>query len=207
MKKFIGCYNKSVILTYFGVFFSLLGIATSNLHEIPVIFLVVAGICDLFDGSVARKCKRTEQEKAFGVQIDSLADVISFGVLPFAFLINTVGFNALSFAVGVIYVLAAVSRLAWFNITTEENKRFYQGLPVTYSALIIPCIYIPLAFINSQRIISVVYLTTYLVLALLFVINIKIKKPSLKAYIAFSCLAILVVAIDILLFFMRISCT
>ena len=65
----IGCYNKSVILTYLGVITSLFGmLATKNIN-IQMICLVIAGICDMFDGTIARMCKRTNTEKKFGVQI------------------------------------------------------------------------------------------------------------------------------------------
>ena len=81
-KLFLGCYNKSVILTYLGVSISLLGMINIEHRGISVICLVTAGICDLFDGVVARKSKRTDTERAFGVQIDSLADMISFIAFP-----------------------------------------------------------------------------------------------------------------------------
>ncbi len=77
---FIGKYNISVILTYIGVAFAFSGIAAAfgEKFAAAMIFLAAAGICDLFDGVIARKCKRDEAEKEFGVQIDSLADVIGF---------------------------------------------------------------------------------------------------------------------------------
>ena len=74
----IGYYNKSVILTFVGILISIFGMLNVANTDIALTCLILAGICDLFDGVVARKCKRTDKEKAFGVQIDSLADVISF---------------------------------------------------------------------------------------------------------------------------------
>lgn len=76
----IGKWNKSVILTYIGLIFSVLGIFICSTKEnsinIAMCCLIISGICDLFDGFIARKCKRTEEEKKFGVQLDSLVDVI-----------------------------------------------------------------------------------------------------------------------------------
>ena len=71
MKKyFIGCFNKSVILTYIGLASALSGInmllvpnnpvETINRMDFAMLFLIIAGICDLFDGFIARKCKRNE---------------------------------------------------------------------------------------------------------------------------------------------------
>ena len=159
MKKFpiIGFYNHWVILTYLGLIFAVSGICTiiNGNIKLTIAFLMLSGICDLFDGNVARKAKRTEKEKNFGIQIDSLADLISFGVLPAVtgytlFLKNEVYSLQKEFFVVIvvsIYVLTALIRLAYFNVTKEEfeknNKElnYYQGLHVTIVALIIPIFY------------------------------------------------------------------
>ena len=83
----IGFYNYTVILTYMGLASSLIGIylAMSGSHiTMAVIALMISGLCDMFDGKVARTRKRTDDEKKFGIQIDSLCDLICFGLLPAA---------------------------------------------------------------------------------------------------------------------------
>lgn len=82
----IGVYDYTVILTYLSLISGVLGIiiaVTGVGHpEIGIFFLMLSGILDAFNGRVARtKKNRTEIEKNFGVQIDSLADLICFGVL------------------------------------------------------------------------------------------------------------------------------
>ena len=47
-----------------------------------VICLMIAGFCDMFDGTIASTKERTQQEKCFGIQIDSFSDLICFGALP-----------------------------------------------------------------------------------------------------------------------------
>jgi hypothetical protein len=80
---FIVKFNKSVIVTYLGVVFGCLSmyfafskVAFAEVNHIrySLIFLMLAGVCDMFDGKIARMCKRTKQEKEFGIQLDSLAD-------------------------------------------------------------------------------------------------------------------------------------
>ena len=69
----IGKWNKSVILTYIGLTISVLGIMLVLFDvdlKYVMICLIVAGICDLFDGTVARRCKRTKEEKEFGIELD-----------------------------------------------------------------------------------------------------------------------------------------
>ena len=115
--KLIGVYDYTVILTYMSLIFAVLGMK-SGMHgrfTLAILCLLGSGVCDAFDGIVARSKKnRTEEEKAFGIQLDSLCDVISFGIFP-AFLCYYMGMDRV---VGVIvvclYCLCAVCRLAFF---------------------------------------------------------------------------------------------
>ena len=81
----IGFYNYTVILTYLSLMISVGGLflAADGKIEIALFCLMTSGFLDLFDGMVARTKKdRTEDQKNFGIQIDSLTDVICFGALP-----------------------------------------------------------------------------------------------------------------------------
>ena len=75
-KPIIGFYGYWVVLTYLSVISAMAGIclAISGRVGAAVICLVISGICDMFDGTVARTAKRNEMQKAYGIQIDSLAD-------------------------------------------------------------------------------------------------------------------------------------
>ena len=80
----IGFYNVSVILTYISLLAAMFGIfqsASGNI-TVAVFCLLFCGLCDMFDGKIARAIKRTDDEKSFGIQIDSLCDLICFGVQP-----------------------------------------------------------------------------------------------------------------------------
>ena len=81
----IGIYGYTVILTYANLIFGVMGIFVSFTGNLSYSFLllILAGICDMFDGVVAKtKKNRTWKEKNYGIQIDSLADLVSFCVLP-----------------------------------------------------------------------------------------------------------------------------
>ena len=91
--KFIGVYDYTVILTYMSLISAVCGMvfASQDSFTAAIICLLLSGICDAFDGTVARTKKdRTEDEKGFGIQLDSLCDVVSFGVFP-AFLCYRMG--------------------------------------------------------------------------------------------------------------------
>lgn len=190
----IGKYNKSVWLTYLGVLIAIFGIslAIAENVKIAVICLILSAICDLFDGVIARKCIRTNEEKEFGVQIDSLADMISFVALPIV-----IG-NCVMQNMGVItplllgfYGICGIIRLAWFNMNVNKNKptASYQGLPVTYSALIFAIIYLSRGLL-VEGIFTLLIGIAFVVTGLFFIINIKIPKPRGIWYAIFSLLAI-----------------
>ena len=191
-KKIIGIYNLANSVTYLGVILSVLAIILLNKNtNYSIICLALAGICDLFDGRIARMFKRTDEEKKYGIEIDSLADVVNFVVCPACVLVYLCGNDITCDIIAVIYVLAGITRLAWFNITTDGNTGFYQGLPVTYSALFISVIYVIIDRVSVLASYSgYIFNGLYILLAILFVLNIKIKKPTGVWYVIFSLIAI-----------------
>ena len=143
----LGFYNYTVILTYIGMLAGFTGVvfaAEGNVRR-AVLCLVIAGICDIFDGKIASTMVRTRAEKRFGVQIDSLSDLICFGVLPAMIVYASADGSTLSYLFSSLYVLAALIRLAWFNVDEEErqsreggHREIYLGMPVTCAAIIFP---------------------------------------------------------------------
>lgn len=195
----IGYYNYTVILTYMslvssvvGMFFAL-GINCGAPHpEYAIMCLMLSGLCDMFDGKIARtKKNRTENEKQFGIQIDSLCDVICFGVLP-SVIGYSVGMNSwLDIPILVMFPLCAVIRLAYFNVAeeirqkkTEDVRKVYEGLPVTSVALIIPLLYSFSEDIGS-KLFPVVYGLAMFLIAIAFITRFKVKKPSMKTMLCF----------------------
>jgi len=91
-------------------------------------FIGVAIVLDMLDGRIARMTGTTSD---FGVQLDSLADLISFGMAPavLAFQWGLIPLGRIGWAVGFMYLTAAALRLARFNIQTNTDKRYFIGLP------------------------------------------------------------------------------
>lgn len=194
----IGYYNYTVILTYMSLISSVMGMffatgfgGLGSHPEYAIICLMVSGLCDMFDGKVARTKKdRTECEKKFGIQIDSLCDVICFGVLP-----SIIGYSVgmhdwIDLPILVLFPLCAVIRLAYFNVAEEErqsktaeNRKVYEGLPVTSVALILPLLYSFHKDIGEWF--PEVYGGSLLIIALAFIIRFKVKKPSMKTMLCF----------------------
>ena len=183
----VGYYNPSVILTYVGLIFSVIGIFQSFGGNIKaaLICLMISGICDMFDGSIARKVKRDKYAKSFGVQIDSLCDLVCFGVAPavLAYCAGVKELGVIGISILCFYVLAGVIRLGYYNVLEEVNKDNnttscgFRGVPITTSALVVPMfklIDVMTGLVNSNIMMAIVML----MLGLGFIINIPIRKPA-----------------------------
>lgn len=187
MLRLIGFYDYTVLLTYASLLSAVIGmmLASKGAFTPAVLCLLLSGICDAFDGMVARtKKNRTEDEKGFGIQLDSLCDVVSFGVFP-AFLCYHMGLDGLiGGCVMFLYCMCAVIRLAFFNVmetkrqqTEGGSNKTYRGLPVTSISIIFPLIYV-FRFILSAEAFAVVLHIMQAVVAFLFILDFSVKKPD-----------------------------
>ena len=203
----IGFYDYTVWLTYLSLISAVVGIFVSQAGPghpyIAAIFLLFSGLCDAFDGIVARTKKdRTPRGKHYGIQIDSLTDLVAFGVLPACIgaalyktaqlyetapketaLVAAVPYPVYV-AVFVLYILAAMIRLAYFNVMAEENSaadlpvKTYTGLPVTASALIFPAFLLLRHLLGHD--IAIFYYGVMLLTAGLFVSRFSFRKPGVR---------------------------
>ncbi len=174
-------------------------------YRAALLCLIVCGTCDMFDGKIARAKKdRTKQEKVFGIQIDSLCDLICFGMFPatlgYSLTAGKEGLMVLGTVAAVLFVLGAVIRLGYFNVmeqerqeVTEEHRKYYQGLPVTSVALILPCVYILSVYFNSLPL-AQTYNVAMIVIAFLFVLDFKVRKPGNIGVIAMTVAGLAVLA-------------
>ncbi|MGN0591970.1 MAG: CDP-alcohol phosphatidyltransferase family protein [Ruminococcus sp.] len=204
-KMLIGRYDKSVFLTYIGAGAAVIGCA-SALHgalTMAMICLIVSGVCDLFDGKVARMCDRDDLGKAFGVQIDSLADVVAFLILPSIYgYVATFTLPRWSKSIFVLYVLAGLIRLAWFNLhaTLDKPVPYYTGLPVTSAAIIFPVLHLLGFFIHGIPL-HIIMAVTVSAMAVMFVARVRIPKFTGIWYAFCSVAAVVMIAVFIVLKF------
>ena len=199
----IGVYTLPVLITFMGVFcaFSACIMAWQKNFAYAIVLFMLAGTFDLFDGVVARKTKRTQMQKQFGIQIDSLADVCSFGVTPIVLGIF-LGMNTVfDFMIMGLYLGAALMRLAYFNcqaIQEEGRVSYYTGLPVTYSTILLPIV-IVIAYLLTGEFCLWILRTAYIMIAILFVLKIKLPKPKGIWYVIFPALTIVWAVVTILI--------
>jgi CDP-diacylglycerol--serine O-phosphatidyltransferase len=195
-RALIGFYHYGVILTYLSLAAAVIGICFSvggNKDAYPgigVICLLISGLCDAFDGAVARTRKnRTREDRMFGERIDSLADLVAFGVAP-----AMIGFGMkinrwFYLPVFVVFVLCGLIRLAYFDVTetirTEDpncgKRTYYEGMPITNVAFFLPIFYlIATLFAPGSVPYTAVMLVGYLVMAIAFILPFKTPKPGIR---------------------------
>lgn len=193
----LGFYNYTVWMTYASLASGIIGIffAFRDKPLISVICLGISGILDLFDGKVARtKKNRSLDERKYGIQIDSLSDLVCFAVLPACIGIG-LGMRAWYFVfIFVFFILAGMIRLAYFNVLEEHRqedggKPCFLGVPITTSAIIVPAFFI-LSYLISDAI-QYVYAGVLFVLGIFYLVKIRIPKPGLKASIIFSSIVLI----------------
>jgi CDP-diacylglycerol--serine O-phosphatidyltransferase len=212
MIRFIGFYDYTVILTYLSLISSVFGI-TQAIHgdyKMAILCLGLSGVCDAFDGRVARSKKnRTEDEKNFGIQLDSLCDVICFGVFPalICYLMGVRGVLGLSIVF--FYCTCAVIRLAFFNVLEAKRQKeeggcnkTYRGLPVTSIAFILPMAFCQ-QFLVSEMAFLVLLHGLLLLVGFLFILDFPLPKPGLKEILIL--VAVMGVTVAIVMLFTRFN--
>lgn len=121
-----------------GIYFAILG----NFH-FALIGVLWAILFDWGDGIIARKIEgRTENQGAFGAQLDSLIDIISFGVFPAIFLLSYGKFNPLFLPGAFLVIAVSAMRLSYFNIFGMIDKKTYKGLALDNNVIILTFLFL-----------------------------------------------------------------
>ena len=151
-----------------------------------VVALMVSGVCDLFDGVVARRLNRSREQQNFGGRLDSIVDVCSFGFAPVV-LMYSAGLNGIiEVLLLVFFILCVVWRLAFFDMVGLQSvgkQRYFIGLPVTYVSMILPLAFLAgfwgMLWLRGCVAVAVVGL------ALAMVSTYRIRKPTGVFYLLF----------------------
>ena len=171
-----------------------------------VFFLAFSGLCDMFDGKIARtKKNRTDDEKAFGIQIDSLCDIVCFGVLPIMICYKLGMDHIFSMLLLALYGLGGLIRLGYFNVMEakrqaeeEGARKYYQGLPITSMAVALPVLFVVSPLFPSHMAFIVVLHIAVALVGFLFILDFKLRKPSVKE--VFLIVAVVAAAVAVIVF-------
>lgn len=132
------CSLLGLLSALIGIYFAIAG--RFNFAMIGVIWAVVF---DWADGIIARRLKgRTENHSLIGGQLDSLIDVVSFGVFPAIFLLSYGGFNLWFLPGAFVIVSVGVIRLSYFNVFGLVDKKTYMGLALDNNVVILSFVFL-----------------------------------------------------------------
>ncbi len=174
--------------------------ATAGNYERAGWFIVLSLILDGLDGKVARL---TKGESQFGVEFDSLADIVAFGVAPAMLIYFQIGHNygKLGILISALYVVFGAIRLARFNITkTKNDPNIFIGLPIPAAAIFLVSLSLLDLEYNLKALEPIILILTLFV-AILEVSNIRypaFKKFSFKRSISFKVLIVLILVASFL---------
>lgn len=166
------------LVTYLNMVFGSISIYISNIRDINMlkvasILILLAAVTDKLDGFAARKLNMSSD---FGKELDSLCDIISFGLAPVVIAWNILdgSLNILEIIISLIYIGAGIFRLARFNITKDEKH--FVGLPITIAGSIMALKYL----IDIRFNISIMNnFALMIILSILMVGKFKVKKPRI----------------------------
>lgn len=202
----IGFYDYTVVVTYISLVSSIVGMfcAIDGKLTVAVFCLAFSGLCDMFDGKIARTKKdRTDDEKSFGIQIDSLCDIVCFGIFPIILGYKLGMCKFYSVVILAFYGLAGVIRLAYFNVMEakrqSENRKYYQGLPITSMAVIMPFLFVASMFFPGFRYFVGLLHAAMLIVGFLFIFNFRFRKPTNKELVIL--VSVVAVAVFFILFY------
>ena len=133
MKKIYLIPNLVTTANMFAGFYSIIASIKGEFHSAAWAILAAA-VFDMLDGRIARMAKATSQ---FGVEYDSLSDLLSFGMAPAIFLhqLALEPYGRLGWLAAFLYVVCGALRLARFNVSTAQlPKGYFQGLPIPIAA-------------------------------------------------------------------------
>jgi CDP-diacylglycerol--serine O-phosphatidyltransferase len=184
------------LFTAASIFVAIISIVSSTAgnYEKGAWLIVMSLFLDGLDGKIARL---TKGESKFGVEFDSLADIVAFGVAPAMLIYMQIGKDYGKFGIlaAALFVVLGAVRLARFNITTHSiDSSLFIGLPIPSAALAL----VSISLLESKYnivFLEPVALVVSLVVALLMVSNIRyfsLKKVSLSKGISFRVLVALV---------------
>ncbi|MEC1179855.1 CDP-diacylglycerol--serine O-phosphatidyltransferase [Metasolibacillus meyeri] len=142
--------------------------ALNEAYNYSVLFIFIAAFLDRYDGKVARKYN---QESALGKQLDSMGDIISFGVAPAILMYEIIfsNFGLPGMFITIFYITCGAFRLARFNCS--ESNGFFVGLPITAAGTVLT-----ITFFLVPVVSPVFYLIVAPLLALLMISTFTLKK-------------------------------
>ena len=169
-----------------GLSSAVLGIYFAILGHFPaaIIGILWAVVFDWADGIIARAIPgRSEHDRAFGGHLDSLIDIISFGVFPAVFLLSYGGYNPWFLPGAFLVIAAAAIRLSYFNIFGLVDSHTYRGLALDNNVLLLAFVFL-FEGLLPRTVFSIVLYALLMVLLVLNTSSLRTPKLTGKWFYA-----------------------
>ena len=143
-----------------GLLCAVLGLYFAVLKNFPaaIIGMIWAVLFDWGDGIIARRIKgRTDDQRAFGGQLDSLIDMVSFGICPAVFLLSYGNFSPWFLPGAFVIVATSAIRLSYFNVFGLVDDSTYMGLALDNNVIIFAFIFLFEGFFNPKVFSGIIY--------------------------------------------------
>lgn len=163
-----------------GLLCAVLGLYFAVLKNFPmaIIGMIWAVLFDWGDGIIARKIKgRTDYQRAFGGQLDSLIDMVSFGICPAVFLLSYGNFSPWFLPGAFVIVATSAIRLSYFNVFGLVDDSTYMGLALDNNVIIFAFIFLFEGFFNPSVFSAIIYVM-FLGMAVLNMAPVRTPKFS-----------------------------
>lgn len=167
------CSLAGLLSAVLAIYFAIVG----NFPA-AMIGLVWSVFFDWSDGNIARRMKdRTDEQRSFGGQMDSLIDIVSFGICPAVVLLSYGDFSPWFIPGAFLIAAAGVLRLSYFNVFGLADKSSFQGLAIDNNGIFLVLIFAINSFVSTSSFTILLYITI-LALAILNVASIRTPKLS-----------------------------
>jgi len=166
------------ICTLLGLMSAVIGIyfAIQGILQAALIGALWAVLFDWYDGIIARKMKgRTKTQGVFGAQLDSMIDIVSFGILPAIILLSYGNYNIWFLPGAFVIIATSAIRLTYFNVYGLIDSKTYKGFPLDNNVLILALIFLFEGFFTPFAFSILIYILLML-LATLNLSSISIPK-------------------------------
>ena len=171
-----------------GLLSAILGLYYAVLGNFPVaiIGMIWSVFFDWYDGIIARRMKgRTDEYRAFGGQLDSLIDIISFGILPAVFLLSYGEFSPWFLPGAFVIVATSAIRLSYFNVFGLIDDSTYMGLALDNNVIILSFVFLFDGFF-SQTVFSAIMYSMCMVMAAFNLAPVRTPKFTGKWFYVFT---------------------
>jgi CDP-diacylglycerol--serine O-phosphatidyltransferase len=148
------------ICSLLGLMSAVIGIYFAILRNFPaaIIGVLWAVLFDWYDGIIARKMKgRTKVQGDFGAQLDSMIDIVSFGILPAIILLSYGNYNSWFLPGAFVIIATSAIRLTYFNVYGLIDGKTYKGFPLDNNVLILALVFLFEGFFMPSTFSIIIY--------------------------------------------------